>query len=139
MRAVLDTNVWLSGLLWGGLPSQLVQQVECGELQAIASEAILDELVRTLARPKLQRRLSQLRLDAASIMLVVRQAVVIVPDAAIAVENLRDPKDAMIVAAAIVGRATVIITGDQDLLVLEAVAGIKILTPRDFLLDSGAF
>jgi uncharacterized protein len=54
------------------------------------------------------------------------------------VENLRDPKDAMIVAAAIVGRATVIITGDQDLLVLEAVAGVKMLTPRDFL-ASGAF
>jgi uncharacterized protein len=72
MRVVLDTNVWLSGLLWGGLPSQIVQQVELGELQAIASEAILDELVRTLDRPKLQRRLSQLRLDAASILLVVR-------------------------------------------------------------------
>jgi uncharacterized protein len=135
MRVVIDTNVWLSGLLWGGLPDQILQQVDSGTIQAIASEAILDELARTLDRPKLQRRLNQLGLKAAAIMLAVRQVVIVVKDVPIPVENLRDPKDAMIVAAAIVGKADVIVTGDQDLLVLDTVAGIKILTPRDFLVS----
>jgi uncharacterized protein len=133
MKVVLDTNIWLSGLLWGGLPGQILQQVELGTLQAIASEAILDELARTLDRPKFQRRLERLGLDVAGILGAVRQVVVMVPDELIVVENLRDPKDAMIVAAAIVGSASVIITGDQDLLVLGEVSGVKILTPRDFL------
>jgi uncharacterized protein len=135
MRVVIDTNVWLSGLLWDGLPDQILQQVDSGTIQAIASEAILDELARTLDRPKLQRRLNQLGLKAAAIMLAVRQVVIVVKDVPIPVENLRDPKDAMIVAAAIVGKADVIVTGDQDLLVLDTVAGIKILTPRDFLVS----
>jgi uncharacterized protein len=135
MRVVIDTNAWLSGLLWGGLPDQILQQVDSGTIQAIASEAILDELARTLDRPKLQRRLNQLGLKAAAIMLAVRQVVIVVKDVPIPVENLRDPKDAMIVAAAIVGKADVIVTGDQDLLVLDTVAGIKILTPRDFLVS----
>jgi uncharacterized protein len=136
MRVVLDTNIWLSGLLWGGLPGQILQQVELGALRAIASEAILDELARTLDRPKFQRRLERLGLDVAGILGAVRQVVVMVPDELIVVENLRDPKDAMIVAAAIVGNAGVIITGDQDLLVLGEVNGVKILTPRDFLDES---
>jgi uncharacterized protein len=136
MRVVLDTNIWLSGLLWGGLPGQILQQVELGALRAIASEVILDELARTLDRPKFQRRLERLGLDIAGILGAVRQVVVMVPDELIVVENLRDPKDAMIVAAAIVGNAGVIITGDQDLLVLGEVNGVKILTPRDFLDES---
>jgi hypothetical protein len=58
MRIVLDTNVWLSALLWGGVPDQILEQIERGALQVIGSEAILDELRRTLDRPKLQKRLT---------------------------------------------------------------------------------
>jgi uncharacterized protein len=130
---VLDTNVWLSALLWGGLPDQILQRVERGELEAIASESILDELAKTIDRPKIQRRLNQLSLNRDVLLLTVRQIIVLVPEELISVENLRDPKDAMIVSAAIVGNADVIITGDQDLLVLGEVGQIRILTPRDFL------
>jgi uncharacterized protein len=133
MRVVLDTNVWLSALLWGGLPDQILQRVERGDLEAIASESILDELAKTIDRPKLQRRLNQLGLNRDVLLLTVRQIIVLVPEELISVENLRDPKDAMIVSAAIVGNADVIITGDQDLLVLGEVGQIRILTPRDFL------
>jgi uncharacterized protein len=133
MRVVLDTNVWLSALLWGGLPDQILQRVERGELEAIASESILDELARTIDRPKLQKRLNQLGLNRDVLLLAVRQMVVLVREEAISVENLRDPKDAIIVAAAIVGNADVIITGDKDLLVLGAVGQIRIITAKDFL------
>jgi uncharacterized protein len=52
MRVVLDTNVWLSALLWGRALDPIVQRIENGELQAIGSDEILDELARTLERPK---------------------------------------------------------------------------------------
>jgi uncharacterized protein len=133
MRVVLDTNVWLSAILWGGVPGQILQRVESGELQAIGSEAILDELMRTLDRPKLQKRLTQLGLEADAVMRAIRQVMVVVPTAPIEVPNLRDPKDAIIVAAAIAGNVDAITTGDQDLLVLGTVEGIPILLPRDFL------
>jgi uncharacterized protein len=133
MSIVLDTNVWLSAILWGGVPGQILQRVENGELQVIGSEAILDELRRTLDRPKLQKRLTQLGFEADAVMLAIRQVMVVVPTVPIAVPNLRDPKDAIIVAAAIAGNVEAIVTGDQDLLVLGAVEGIPILLPSDFL------
>jgi hypothetical protein len=132
MRVVLDTNVWLSGLLWGGVPDQILQLVEREELQAIGSEEILDELFQTLSRPKLQKRLGQLGIDTDSIMLAVQQVIRIVQTEPIQVDNLRDPNDAMIIGAAIAGEAKFIITGDQDLLVLGKISGIEILSPRDF-------
>lgn len=133
MRVVIDTNVWLSGLLWGGLPDQILQQVEARTVEAIVSEDILDELVRTLARPKFQKRLNQLELDVDTLITAVRCAVTIVVASPIPVPDLRDPKDEIIIAAAIAGCAEFIITGDQDLLVLKNVGSIIIISPGSFL------
>jgi uncharacterized protein len=133
MRIVLDTNVWLSAILWGGVPGQILEQIERGALQVIGSEAILDELRRTLDRPKLQKRLTQLELEADAVLLAIRQVMIVVSPVSIEVPNLRDPKDAIIVAAAVAGDANVIVTGDQDLLVLGEVEGISMLLPYDFL------
>lgn len=133
MRVVVDTNIWLSGLLWSGVPGQILELVENSEIDAIGSEEILDELLKTLSRPKFEKRLNQLRLDIDAVMLGVRQVMTIVPTIVIQVPNLRDPKDSMIISAAISGRAKLIVTGDQDLLVLKEIAGIKILLPKDLL------
>jgi uncharacterized protein len=51
----------------------------------------------------------------------------------IEVPNLRDPKDAKIIATAIAAKAEVLITGDLDLLVLQSVQGVLILNPTEFL------
>jgi uncharacterized protein len=134
MRVVLDTNVWLSGLLWGGVPDQILQLVEQGEVTAIGSEEILDELLRTLQRPKLQKRLNQLAINADAVMLAVRQVMTIIRIEPLDVPELRDPKDVIIIASAVAGDAELIITGDQDLLILQEWAGIRILSPRDFLM-----
>ena len=50
MRVVLDTNIWLLGMLWGRVPGQVLQRVENKEIQAIGSEEILDELTIALDR-----------------------------------------------------------------------------------------
>ncbi len=51
----------------------------------------------------------------------------------IVVPELRDPKDGIVLAAALAGDAEVIVTGDQDLLVLGRFEGVEILTPTDFV------
>lgn len=135
MRVVLDTNIWLSGLLWGGVPDQILQLVEQGEIEAIGSEEILDELQKTLQRPKLQKRLKQLEITADSVMLIVRQTMTVVRIEILEIPGLRDLKDAIIVASAVSGHADLIITGDQDLLVLREFSRIQILSPRDFLAE----
>jgi putative PIN family toxin of toxin-antitoxin system len=52
----------------------------------------------------------------------------------------RDPDDDLVLATALEGNAEIILTGDQDLLVLKEFHRIKILSPRQFveLLDRGA-
>jgi hypothetical protein len=74
-----------------------------------------------------------LGLDADAVLLAIRQVMIVVLPVSIEVPNLRDPKDAIIVAAAVAGDANVIVTGDQDLLVLGEVEGISMLLPYDFL------
>ena len=58
MRVVIDTNVWLSALLWGGQPNFILQLVEKKQIQAISSEEILNELIDIFQKPKLQKRLN---------------------------------------------------------------------------------
>jgi uncharacterized protein len=133
MRVVLDTNVWLSGLLWGGIPDQIIQLVEQGAIEAIGSEEILEELQRTLRRPKLQKRLNQLEITVDAVLLAVRQVMVIFRIEPLEVPGLHDSKDAIIIASAVFGHADFIITGDQDLLTLREFSGIRILSPNNFL------
>jgi hypothetical protein len=109
--------------------------VEQVEIEAIGSEEILDELQKTLQRPKLQKRLKQLEIAADSVMLIVQQVMTVVRIEILKVSGLRDPKDAIIVASAVSGHADLIATGDQDLLVLRKFSRIQILSPKDFLAE----
>ena len=53
MKVLLDTNVWISGLLWGEMPNQIVKLARSGQITAIVSIEILNELRNTLGYPKL--------------------------------------------------------------------------------------
>jgi putative PIN family toxin of toxin-antitoxin system len=52
VRAVIDTNVLLSGLLWHGTPHLLIEQVRAGTLTLVSSPALLAELAEVIARAK---------------------------------------------------------------------------------------
>jgi hypothetical protein len=49
------------------------------------------------------------------------------------VDIVRDPDDNRLIEAAMAGHADILVSGDQDLLTLQAVGNIRIMTPRDFL------
>ena len=50
MRAVIDTNVLLSGLLWHGQPHRLLEHVRGGTLAMVSSPALLAELADVIGR-----------------------------------------------------------------------------------------
>ncbi len=52
MKVVLDTNVWISALLWGGVPDRVINLVDIGQIDIAASEPLLYELVTTLGYAK---------------------------------------------------------------------------------------
>ncbi|HSM82156.1 MAG TPA: putative toxin-antitoxin system toxin component, PIN family [Nodosilinea sp.] len=133
MKIVIDTNVWVSGLLWGGIPNQVLRQVRQGLVQALVTDPLLAELAQTLTYPKLQTKLHQLQETPDSLLLTVQELTTLCTPMAIAKPPLRDPKDLIVLEAALGGKASGIITGDRDLLVLGNFSDIPILLPQDFL------
>lgn len=126
MTVVLDTNVLVAGLVAKGLCHEVVLHA-LGSCTVATSRALLTELERILR--------DKFTLGSASSALLAELPgrVRVVTPAPLPAPVSRDPDDDAVIAAAIAASADVIVTGDQDLLVLRAYRGIDILTPREFL------
>lgn len=132
MRAVLDTNVLISALITKDTPPDLLYQA-ClrGEFELVTSNEQIVEMADVLARPRLQRFLNA---DEAAAMIenITTRADVIESPPPVTIS--RDPKDNPIIAAAIAGKADLLVTGDKrDLLSLQEVEGIPVVTAREAL------
>jgi putative PIN family toxin of toxin-antitoxin system len=126
VRALVDTNVLLSGTLFGGVPARVLDEAFTGRFELVSSFAILREYEEKLTDRfdiplALARGLREEIESVAHIAPAVEVPVVV-----------RDPDDEHVIAAAIHGRAEVIVTGDKDLLDLGFHRGIRIITPRAF-------
>lgn len=133
MRVVLDTNVWISGWLWGGVPGQLIIMAKNQQITIFVSEGLLSELETTLGRVKLQSKIRSLGATVQILLAKTSELVKLCQETSVDVPQLRDQDDAIIIATALAANAEVIITGDQDLLTLNEFEGILIITPTDFL------
>ncbi len=133
MRVVLDVNVWISALLWGGTPGQMLRLARNQQITIFASEALFLELETSLRRDKFQPRLQERGYTVEYLMIVARGFSESCPTTSVSVPELRDPDDAMILATASAANAEAIVTGDQDLLTLNEFEGIPIMTSTDFL------
>jgi uncharacterized protein len=132
MKVVIDVNVWVSGLLWGGLPGRVLQLAQCGQIESYISSELLLELEATLRRAKFQTQLQNRHQTVENLCHIVQSISTTVEITAIAIPQLRDRNDIKILATAIAVPAEVLITGDRDRLVLHPWPSLQILTPRDF-------
>ncbi len=126
MTVVLDTNVIVAALVAKGLCHEVVVRA-LGSSTVVTSPVLLDELERTLRAkftlgPAATTFLEQLRL----------RVHLVAPEPLVAPVS-RDADDDVVLATAVAAVATVIVTGDLDLLVLRRYSGIDIVSPRDFL------
>jgi len=131
MRAVLDTNVLVSGLFWLGAPHDLIEQVRHGSLSIITSPALLSELGDVIRRPKLASILRRLDTTPDEVLEVLAQMVEVVDPAPLTLRISRDPDDDAILALAVAARAELIVSGDTDLLSLGSHAGIPIVVAAE--------
>ncbi len=116
MRAVLDPNILIAALLSPtGAPGQLVGRWLAGEFELVVSEALLAELERALAYPKLRRRVSAE--EAAELGALLRDGAILAPDPANPPRRSSDPGDDYLPALAESERA-VLVSGDHHLLAL---------------------
>jgi putative PIN family toxin of toxin-antitoxin system len=133
MIVVLDTNVWVSAIIWGGIPDEIVLLQERGQIEIASSQKLLNKLENTFNKKKIQSKLAALQLTIVSAINLVYDSISLYPIEELIVSELRDPDDAIVLATAIAANAEVIITGDQDLLVLREYQNIQIMTAKDFL------
>lgn len=128
IRAVLDTNILISALLFKGIPGQLLEFAIAGSFRAVTSPTLLDELDEKL-RGKFQLRgteADQVRSDLEDLCDVVST----IPH----LEAVKDdPDDDRVLECAVAGRADVIVSGDRHLLKLGSFDGIAILSVRHFM------
>ena len=127
MRVLLDTNVLVSAIVFGGLPRQLLDAVLQGRIVFVTGDELLDE-VEDVLRDRFGFDRSAARLVRAETEVV---ADLVEPRDVPAVS--RDPDDDVVLATAVAGTVDAIVTGDKDLLVLEAHQDVPILTPRQFV------
>jgi len=129
-RLVLDTNVFVSGLIWpASVPGRVMDQA-VAQCRLLASRDTLDELVTTLLSARFNPYLSRADRDVALERLI---PLLELAEPIQIVRLCRDPKDDKFLEAALNGLADVLVSGDKDLLVLNPFSGIAIVTPADYL------
>src|SRR5438105_3871650 len=122
-RVVLDTNVVLSALLFGGGPAgRLRVGWQAGQFVPLASAATARELVRVLSYPKFRLAESEQQDLLADYLPWVQ--VVRIPDPPPATPPCRDSFDLPFLHLAIAGTAKMLVTGDKDLLALAGARGL---------------
>lgn len=129
-KVVIDTNIIVSAFGWRGKPLEILELVQRGSIINHTSSALLSELKRVVAYPKLKFS-EALQSDIIEFILANSRIVVAstLPDIPI-----DDRDDLHVIACAAAAKAPFIVTGDPHLLTLGSCNGISILTPADFLL-----
>ena len=131
IKIVIDTNLWVSMAMGSRVISeQMLQIIENPDIEIFISLELIEELTETLTKPRLQKYLSQAR-TTYLFELIWQKAQLIKVN--IALKICRDPKDDFIINLATEANTHYIITGDIDLLVLNPVDKIEVITIADFL------
>lgn len=127
MRLLLDTNILISAILFGGVPRQLLEAALTGDLDLITSQPLLAELERVLTRkfefPSSMTASIRAEVEALSQLVEPVQIKRVTPTVA----------DDIVLATAVAGGAEVLVTGDKELLEMESYEGIPIQSARELV------
>ena len=127
MIVVLDTNVWISGLIFGGSPDLAIQRALTVDRVAV-SAYIHNEIVRVLTS-----KFSKDRDSLEAVLAEMLRYALVVETAGEICGMCRDPKDDAILETAWRARADLLVAGDKDLLSMGSFRGIQIVTPAQYV------
>ena len=129
MKVVVDTNVLISGVFFGGMPSRVLEAWRDGRIGLVVSPEILEEYRR--AGEELEAQFPGVSLAPLLALLVMTAEIIEAPG--LPEQVSRDPDDDKFIACALAGDCQLIISGDKDLLEVSGYQGVKIVAPREFL------
>ena len=127
MRAVVDTNVLVSGLLWYGAPHAVMERLRSGTLALVSSPALMAEFADVIGRANFDAVLARSNTSRERLLAEVRQLAEIVEPPPLPAPVCRDPDDDKVLALAIAAQIDLVVSGDHDLLSLGSYAGIPIV------------
>ena len=130
IKIVIDTNVIVSAILFGGIPGGLIPLWKSGRIWPLASKEIIDEYIKVLAYPKFELSEAEINYILYNEILTYFD-IIQIKDSPVIIKV--DPSDDKFIHCAKAGKASSIISGDQHLLSLKSYHKIKILTPAKFL------
>jgi uncharacterized protein len=127
-KIVIDTNIYISAIFWGGKPRAIVDLGRSGQVLIFTSSEIEEEIEKKL-RTKFglsDEETAQILLDFSTftVPVIVSRRVSVIDD---------DPDDDKFIECAVASRAGFIVSGDKHLLDLEEYEGIKMMKAADFL------
>ncbi len=132
IRAVLDANVFVSGILTEGVPRRILRAWRAEQFHLVLSSAILREIGRVLRYPKIVRRHKWSEKEI-RVFLESLEALALLTPGELHLEVIAtDPDDDRYLECAVEGEAVCVVTGDRHLLDLAAYRGVEILSPREF-------
>jgi len=129
LKVVLDTNVLISAILFGGKPRQILEKAIRGEIRLCLSEPIVEELRGVLGRSKFDYSPEMIQFILTEVTGI---ADFVNPSETIDVV-LEDPEDNRILECAVEAKANYIISGDSHLLKLSRYRNIEVLDAAAFL------
>ena len=129
MKVVLDTNVLISGIYFGGIPGKILQAWGTRRFQLLVSTEILQEYLNVAER--LADRYAGVEYE--SILGLIIQNAELVQPSKLPEPVSTDPDDDKFLACALAGESTTIVSGDSDLINVSGYCGIKVLTPKAFV------
>lgn len=135
MRIVADTNIVVSGFLFGGIPLRVLDAARSEIIELCTSQALLDELAEVIERPRFERKFSETGISRRRMVNDYAEISTIVSPTPLSDQTSRDRDDDEVLACALAADCEFIVTGDQDLLDLKEYCGIRILTATEFLAE----
>lgn len=128
MRVVLDTNVLMSGIFFGGPPAQIVDAWLDGSVTFVVSPEIIDEYRRVAIR--LGKKFPEVKIESL-LALALRKAEVVAAES-LSSQVCSDPDDDKFLACAISAEVEVVVSGDSDLKDIGEFQTVEILSPAEF-------
>ena len=126
MRIVLDTNVFVSGVFFGGHPGSVLEAWWDGRVEVVISREIIEEYVRVGER--LSSRFPGVDLTRALDLLGTSATLVEAPPLTEPV--CRDADDDKFIACAMAAEVSYVVSGDRDLLEVPPYRGVVVVSPR---------
>jgi putative PIN family toxin of toxin-antitoxin system len=131
VKIVIDTNVLMSGIFFGGVPGRVIDAWAAGLIELVLSPEILDEYRRVGS--DLGGRYPERATALTPLLTLLAVNATIVSAQPLSMPVSTDAADDMFLAAAVAADVTTVVSGDRHLLDVTGWRGIVVVTPRQFV------